>query len=613
MNSTELRLCSDTDFSNGQRMYDYARFSGDWAGVQQQGGADSTEYHAICPDDRWWHAPKCRGNAPNCIPVFTAGNGWKLQAMMQWAAAYDFPAAIAISAGWSNFVKHVQTYKCLFYWWIPDSTFIDMLPEQLVFPRHSASAWLAGDKKTGGLGSYVSKMVSSNLQSKAGRVQEFVSQISFEMPEVSALLLEVKQTGSIYNVSCNWIRANRARWEAWKPIETNCYAGFGMIDADGNFLANRTGAVGCGLCQAGTASEELLDGDGRTFTCNQCPPGYSQANSYSTTCEPCAKGTSTSSWGSTQCTVCGVGEYQPASASTSCLACPSSRTTLLLGASTLDDCKCQEGQIETNDKVCVECWEGFNCPEGSTVALLEAATGTGDERRPFVKKGFYANPLSPLDAYRCTDPFFCPGGAPDTCVGIKTGLTCGECPDGYYWGSTSCQECGVAVPLAWGICVTVLVVAVFMSYYTLTSSYTAKASVLMCTTASLGMLMALFQNLGVLNTVDVPWPPGLKELLEFSSIFAFNLDALGFSCAAGGNVARYASTATFFFIVAAALPTFGTITNFIPIMKRRGLAWDKNKTLSTLGQFLQVGFTTMCNVTWPNDMTLHTSDFTVFK
>ena len=58
---------------------------------------------------------------------------------------------------------------------------------------------------------------------------------------------------------------------------------------------------------------------------------------------------------------------------------------------------------------------------------------------------------------------------------------------------------------------------------------------------------------------------------------------------------RYASTALFFFIVAAALPAFGTITNFVPIMKRRGLAWDKNKTLSTLGQFLQVGFTTMCN------------------
>ena len=217
MNFTELTLCSTTDFSNGQRMYDYARFSGDWAGVEQQGAANSTVYYAKCPDGKWWHAPKCRGNAPNCIPVFTAGNGWKLQAMMQWTAAYDFPAAIAIPGGWSTFVKHVQTYKCLHYWWIPDSTFIDMQPEQLVFPRHSANEWLAGDKKTGGQGSYVSKMVSRDLEGKARRVQDFVSNLVFELPEVSDLLLEVKQTGSIYNVSCGWIRSNRARWRHGSP------------------------------------------------------------------------------------------------------------------------------------------------------------------------------------------------------------------------------------------------------------------------------------------------------------------------------------------------------------------------------------------------------------
>ena len=67
-------------------------------------------------------------------------------------------------------LKHVRTFQCLHYWWVPDSTFIQMLPEQLVFARHSANEWLAGDKKTGGQGSYVSKMVSQNLQSKASRV-----------------------------------------------------------------------------------------------------------------------------------------------------------------------------------------------------------------------------------------------------------------------------------------------------------------------------------------------------------------------------------------------------------------------------------------------------------
>lgn len=75
------------------------------------------------------------------------------------------------------FVKHVQSHRALHYWWVPDATFIDMLPEQLQFARHSANEWLAGDKKTGGQGSYVSKMVSNNLQSKAGRVREFLRPI----------------------------------------------------------------------------------------------------------------------------------------------------------------------------------------------------------------------------------------------------------------------------------------------------------------------------------------------------------------------------------------------------------------------------------------------------
>ena len=137
---------------------------------------------------------------------------------------------------------------------------------------------------------------------------------------------------------------------------------------------------------------------------------------------------------------------------------------------------------------------------------------------------------------------------------------------------------------------TVVVLGVCGSYYLLTSSYTAKASVMMSTTTALGMLVALFQNLGVLNTVAIQWPDGLRDILSFASVFTFNLDALGFSCAAGGNVARYASTASFFWIVALALPSVGLITNFIPILKRRGLAWEKNKTISTTGQFLQVAW-----------------------
>ena len=57
--------------------------------------------------------------------------------------------------------------------------------------------------------------------------------------------------------------------------------------------------------------------------------------------------------------------------------------------------------------------------------------------------------------------------------------------------------------------VCVLAAALFGSYYMMTSKYTAKATVLATTTASLGMLLSLFQNLGVLNTVKLEWPSEL--------------------------------------------------------------------------------------------------------
>lgn len=173
-------------------------------------------------------------------------------------------------------------------------------------------------------------------------------------------------------------------------METSCYEGFGLVDASGSFVSNRTTAVGCGLCQAGTASEELIDDVGRTFQCKPCPPGYSQPNTYSTQCEPCPTGTSASMYGSTRCTPCNEGDYQPDAAQTSCIPCGASRTTLLLGASSLADCVCQEGKIEKLS-TCMECDEqSMHCPRGSTIEKLEAADGTTDLKIPFVKKGFFS-------------------------------------------------------------------------------------------------------------------------------------------------------------------------------------------------------------------------------
>ena len=129
----------------------------------------------------------------------------------------------------------------------------------------------------------------------------------------------------------------------WKPAGagTACNSGYGLVDASGSFVSDRDSAVGCGPCQAGTISEELIDAVGATFQCKPCAPGYYQSKTASTQCEPCPKGTSASMSGSAECTPCGVGSYQPDTAQTSCMACNENQTTLFSGASSTAECVCE--------------------------------------------------------------------------------------------------------------------------------------------------------------------------------------------------------------------------------------------------------------------------------
>eukprot|EP00435_Cladocopium_sp_Y103_P056190 s325_g18.t2 len=198
---------------------------------------------------------------------------------MQWTSAYGFPAAIAISRVWANFEKHVRTFRALHYWWIPDATFIEMQPQPVIFPRHSASEWAAGDKKTGGVGSYISKMVN------------------FELSEVQDLLLLHKQSGATtyFDVACDWIKLHRSRWTRWIPDKTQCSAQFGLFNEKTNqFVKSRADQTDliCRACPSGHFSQELQDGirSGKTHRCAACPAGTSQASGASLACDPCSKG-----------------------------------------------------------------------------------------------------------------------------------------------------------------------------------------------------------------------------------------------------------------------------------------------------------------------------------
>ena len=181
----------------------------------------------------------------------------------------------------------------------PDNSFVDVNPAQLVLPRHRWTEWAAGNQKTTAGPSAVSKVVSRDLQAKAWTVQEFISNTRFEMQEVQDLIFEW-ETSTSYDVACKWIRGNRDRWSAWKPVATSCLEGWGLVDSSGHYVSVRADAVACEPCPAGTTSVRAVDATGEFFQCRPCESGHFQLGTGATTCEPCPKGSAPTA-GRTRC------------------------------------------------------------------------------------------------------------------------------------------------------------------------------------------------------------------------------------------------------------------------------------------------------------------------
>ncbi|CAK8997923.1 Ephrin_rec_like domain-containing protein [Durusdinium trenchii] len=404
---------------------------------------------------------------------------------------------------------------------------------------------------TSGSGTYIAKLTSPNLRQKSPRLRSFISKLSMDLNTVMDILQDVRtlplsSLDAWQDPACSWITRHEHIWSKWIPVDTNCFLGFGVVDEHGTFLPSKTGSV--------AATE-----------------------------------------GSVACTPCGVGLYQDAFGKAACVTCADDTTTLLKGASDKEECVCKSGFIESN-RQCVPCGEGLTCPSGSTVKLLldgESSGGSGEDR-PQISQSYFSWPEEPLEIYKCPGPH-CAGGTPGTCVGGRLGPTCDECPSGMYGTSDGCQSCGIPMMAVWtgGICG--VLVLVFGTYYFANPRYMLKVSLAECAKIGFDMTLAFMQNLGVLNAVSVPWPEGLRSLFQFSALFILNLRSLGFNCAAGGDVQQYTATVLLFLGIALSWPCLGSLSQ-LPCIKRRGMAWDFHKTLGVTGSFLQVVFTTLCNV-----------------
>eukprot|EP00913_Durusdinium_trenchii_P024135 g22662.t1 len=356
-----------------------------------------------------------------------------------------------------------------------------------VFESNWASSWL------------LNKLTEMLLQevmgyhAKAGRVREFVSNMNFELPEVQSLLLELQQS-STYNVSCKWMRENRARWLKWKPVETSCYEGFGLVDASGAFdyffeKGRRRPSESIQDYISHRENEyEKLTGltQGRTKLSTDLQAFFLLRNAGESSSQHRA--------------ILGQAgnEYD---------------WDKIVGAMLI--------QLDGGDDISSKGWKG------GFKSRQQSSYNTGGKRSSW--------------AYPIEQEGSSYDGETDDVYAV----------DDWYYEEETAEE-GIPV-------------------------YDVEEDI--------QYDIEEMEHAVEMMAVDDLSPEELD-------IFAMTAQKMG----KGGNVARYVSTASFFWIVTVALPTVGLLTNFIPILKRRSLAWEKNKTISTTGQFLQVGFTTMCNV-----------------
>ncbi|CAK9108640.1 Bifunctional lysine-specific demethylase and histidyl-hydroxylase NO66 [Durusdinium trenchii] len=111
------------------------------------------------------------------------------------------------------------------------------------------------------------------------------------------------------------------------------------------------------------------------------------------------------------------------------------------------------------------------------------------------------------------------------------------------------------------------------------------------------MMINLLQNLGIIGTMSVPWPVNLAGFFSFMEVFTFDIDGLAFACISGAQpVWRYIFTVCFFPVGILWLAFCSAVSRCIPRLQ----SWDpatrqriQVKVRSTIGQFLQVVFSTM--------------------
>ncbi|CAK9072466.1 unnamed protein product [Durusdinium trenchii] len=596
--SALLAPCTQTVFQDDPTARRHVQFTGDADGVDFD--AATNTYSVKCHGGYYWISPTCRGNTSKCIPWVTGGSGWSIEEMMQKSTIHNIPLALAVARSWREYTGYPFVHpKSYFYWWVPDPTFLELQPISQVWPPYDQRGWSIGDQSSGPSATSIDKLVSRDLSILAPNVESFVSNIIIPMKQMDLILLDQKNTGDSWrNATCRWLRSNEALWRSWIPDESQCFPGFGLYDSLAQDYVgqrvNATNKIVCQACPSGTYSMAMTDSIGDTYVCVPCGVGTSQPSGAATFCHRCKPGEYQDEMGQSACKRCDIGKYQDEFGGTFCTMCPASTTTMGLGSVGENDCGCRQNYINMNlagGFQCQPCSEGLTCPKLSKLADLQSgASELGAEFTPQIQEGYFSTGEAPTEIYRCSSLVSCPGGMPNSCGGGLIGTPCDQCKEGQTWTGSDCADCEGWRQALWVLAVLCIFAFLTLAYYLTSSKVTAKATVLFATTASFGMLVMSMQNLGLIGMMTVDWPADLTGIFSICQFLLLDIDSYGFVCIAG-QVApiRYLLSALIFPVGVAWLAMCYSISRLLPSR----LKWDGSKVTSSMGAFLQVGFSTM--------------------
>mmetsp|Transcript_7930 Transcript_7930/g.17576 ORF Transcript_7930/g.17576 Transcript_7930/m.17576 type:complete len:1446 (+) Transcript_7930:112-4449(+) len=540
---SRLRKCNETRLVDSVELENYLFHTGDEEGIVRDSEGNVLE--GACWNDSWWVAPACRHNLSQCVPSISANSGWGFWDIMQKATVFNMPIAIAAAHTPADWGELGKKHRNIPYWYTPDDTFVDMLPIRIAFPEYNAEEFRVGLQTSWRQRTPLNKFLWNRLRVVAPDAYKLLSSMTLTEQHITSLLVDwTNSSGSRQEVACRWIKQHRSVWEAWVPSETQCEAGLGLVNADGEYVPSLgDGAVACAFCPAGRFSEEVINMN--TRICTLCPSGTSQSAPLQVDCTPCATGYYAGSAGESECQPCDEGFFQNSTGSSFCYECPPLAVTRLLGATSAEKCVCQQGMLEAtgsrlNGEIeCKKCPYGMSCALDSREVLLYNRSESQAGSLPLVWVGHMTRPSEPLTVYKCLNNDVCPGGGPGSCSIRREveSVACGECEAGSYEdGNTKCRDCNQwhSQALLFLVPLLVLVGLVFFDWAANREKITESIASASCAMVA-GLTCASLQTMSVFSSLEVKWVEPMKSTLAAFSVLGFDIKLVGIGCLIPGS------------------------------------------------------------------------------